>query len=545
MSKVFGRRLLALAAAVLCFSQTLAAAASGQLVNVQWLQENLKRDDLLVIDASPGKLHAAGHIPGAVNVDVFTYGGRDMSPAEKEKQIQSWGVDGAKTIVIYDQGGFYLATNLLFDLYYHGFPRERLAVLDGGLAKWQAAGGAVTKEPAPKPAPGNFRVAKVEEAVRVRLPEFLAASGDPSRSNLVEALEPSQHFGAEKFFDRAGHVPNAIMTPAADYFNADKTFKSPEEIGRMLAYLGVTPDHHVYSHCGGGIAATVPFFAMKFMLDYPDVKLYKESQLEYLRDDRGLPVWTYDEPQMMREKTWLAGWNARMLRMFGVSKLSVMDIRPAAAFSQSHVPFAINIPAEVFRRELASPAKLAEYLGAAGVDMNEEAVIVSNGGLNPDSALAYLALEQLGQGKVSVFSESVDDWAFAGLPVDKAPEAPDAKKSANPFASPKAYAARVRAGIVTRDPKATRGLYPKVYVASGKSLPARVPEGKVVHVPYTDLLNADGTPKAAKDIWAALVKAGVPRYAEIVSFSDDPGEAAANYFVFKLMGYPDVKVWVM
>ncbi|MGZ5662109.1 MAG: hypothetical protein ACXWG6_12150, partial [Usitatibacter sp.] len=96
-----------------------------------------------------------------------------------------------------------------------------------------------------------------------------------------------------------------------------------------------------------------------------------------------------------------------------------------------------------------------------------------------------------------------------------------------------------------RNPSATKGLYPKVYVAAGKSLPARVPEGKVVHVPYTELLNADGTPKPAKDIWAALQKAGVPRYAEIVSFSDDPGEAAADYFVLKLMGYPDVKVWVM
>ena len=42
-----------------------------------------------------------------------------------------------------------------------------------------------------------------------------------------------------------------------------------------------------------------------------------------------------------------------------------------------------------------------------------------------------------------------------------------------------------------------------------------------------------------------LVKAGVPRYAEIISIADDPGEAAANYFILKLMGYPDVKVLVM
>lgn len=542
MSKIFGRWLLALIAATLCLAQT-PAVAKGQLARIQWLGENLSRSDLLIIDASPSKLHAAGHIPGAVSVDVFTYGGREIPVAEKEKLIQSWGVDSNKTVVIYDQGGTYNAASLLFDLYYNGFPRDRLAILDGGFAKWQASGGAVTKEPTPKPAPGAFKIANVEEGVRAHLPEFVAASGDTSRSTLVEALSPEMHFGAQQFFDRAGHVPHAVSSPVEDYFNADKTFKSPEEIRRMLAYLGVTPDHHVYSHCGGGLAAAVPFFAMKFIADYPDVKLYKESQLEYLRDDRGLPMWTYDEPNMLREKTWVSGWNARMLRMFGVTRLSIVDVRPAAAFDQSHVPFAINIPADVFRRDFASPGKLAQYLGAAGVDMTEETVIVSNGGLNPDSALAYLALEEIGQKKVSVLSDSLDDWAFAGLPVVKTDA--DPKKNANPFATARAYPAQLRPDIVTRDPAATKGLYPKVYVASGKSLPARVPEGKVVHVPYTELLNANGTPKAAKDIWAALVKAGVPRYAEIVSFSDDPGEAAANYFLFKLMGYPDVKVWLL
>ena len=544
MSKAFAGRLWVLIVGVLCLAQSPASRATNdQLVTARWLQENAGSGAVLILDASPGKLYAAGHIPGAVNVDVFAYGGRDMSTAEKEKQIQSWGVDSGKRIVIYDQGGTYLATSLLFDLYYHGFPRDRLAVLDGGMAKWQASGGAVTKEPTPKPAPGTFRLTRVEERDRARLPEFLAASGDTSHSTVVEALSPEMHFGAQQFFDRAGHVPHAVMSPVEDYFNADKTFKSPEEIRRMLAYLGVTPDHQVYSHCGGGIAATVPFFAMKFVLDYPDVKLFKESQLEYLRDDRGLPMWTYDEPNMMREKTWLSGWNARMLRVFGATRLSILDIRPAAAFDQSHVPFAINVPAEVFRRDLASPEKLAQYLGAAGVDMGEEAVIVSRGGLNPDSALAYLALEGLGQKKVSVLSDSVDDWAFAGLPLVKTDA--DPKKNVNPFVAPKAYAAVLRGEIVTRNPAATKGLYPKVYIASGKSMPARVPEGKVVHVPYTELVDADGKPKAAKDIWAALVKAGVPRYAEIVTVSDEPGEAAVNYFVFKLMGYPDVKVWLL
>ena len=536
MSKNLARWLWAIVAGSLFIAHG-AAAESNRLVSVQWLGQNLGRGDLLLIDASPATLHAANHIPGAVNVDVFSFGGRNPSASEMQGLIQSWGVSPGKKVVIYDQGGTYFATSLLFDLYYYGVAPGALVVLDGGLAKWQAQGGAVTKEPTVAPKPGTFRVAKVNEKVRVRLPEFLVASGDPAGNALVEALEPGQHFGGMKFFDRAGHIPNAVMTPTADFYNADKTFKSPEEIRRMLAYLGVRPEQQVYTHCGGGIAASVPFFAMKFMLDFPRVKLYKESQLEWLRDDRGLPFWTYDAPNLTRDKAWLNGWGNKMMRSFGVAKLTVIDVRPEASFKQSHVPFAINVPAEVFRRSLASPAALTEALGAAGVDPDHEAVIVSERGLNADSALAFLMLERVGQKRVSVLADSVDDWAFAGFPIEK-----DAK---DPSAAPTSYPVSHQAGLVTSERREAPGLYPKVYLASGKSLPSNVPEGKVIHLPYTDLVNADGKPKAAMEIWNTLVKAGVPRYAEIVTFSDDPGEAAANYFILKTMGYPDIKVLVM
>jgi 3-mercaptopyruvate sulfurtransferase SseA len=273
--------LLLIASCVLLVQPSLAAdGIKGNLVSVSWLEKNLGRQDVLLIDASPAQVYGAKHIPGALNADVFSFGGREVSAAEMEQRLQSWGVSPAKKVVLYDQGGSYMATSLFFDLYYHGFPAENLLVLDGGLAKWQAAGGAVTKDPTPALAKGNFRVTKVREDVRVRLPEFLVASGDPANNALVEALDPGYHFGATKFFDRSGHVPNAIMLPSADLFNADKTFKSAEELRAMFTYLGIRPEQQIHSHCGGGIAASVPFFAAKFMLNYPKVKLYKESQLE-------------------------------------------------------------------------------------------------------------------------------------------------------------------------------------------------------------------------------------------------------------------------
>ncbi len=142
--------------------------------------------------------------------------------------------------------------------------------------------------------------------------------------------------------------------------------------------------------------------------------------------------------------------------------------------------------------------------------------------------------------------DSVDEWGLRGLPLTKEATAVGPKKT--PFdvsIPPTAYPTRLRPGVLIKDNNGAKGQFPKLFIASGKDIPAKAQDGKVIHVPYTELLNADGTPKAAKDIWSILAKAGVSRYAEIVCISDDPGEAAVNYYILKLMGFPDVKVLVI
>ena len=235
-----------------------------------------------------------------------------------------------------------------------------------------------------------------------------------------------------------------------------------------------------------------------------------------------------------------------MMRMYGVSQVSMVDVRPAEAFNQGHLPFALNIPADVFKNNITDPDKLAKILGPAGVDASYEAVVISGAGLTKESALAFVMLEKLGQKKVSVFMDPLDKGAQSGFAVTKDATVVGSKKAPTDLSVPlTTYPGNLRKDVIVADPRSTNGVYPKVFIASGKNVPAKTQEGKVVHVPYTELLNADGTPKAAKDIWNILGKAGVPRYAELVCFSDDPGEAAVNYFILKLMGYPDIKVLVI
>jgi len=519
----------------------------GNLVTVNWLEKNLKNADVLILDASPGQAYAAKHIPGAVSVDLFTYGLPDAAVADMEKRFQSWGISPGKTIVMYDQGGSMMATRVFFSLLHYGFPAKDLLILDGGLFKWQEKGLPVTKESTPVPKQGSFKIGKLNEDAKVELPEFLTASGDPVNNVLVEALGADWHFGEAVVFDRGGHIPHGILLPSTDFYNPDRTFKSAEEISKMAAYLGIRPEQRIYTYCGGGVAASVPFFALKFILSYPKVKLYTDSELGWLSDERELPYWTYDAPFLTRQANWLQFWGGPMLRTFGGAHVSIVDVRPADAFNQGHVPFALNIPADVFKSNITNPGKLAEILGPAGVDASHEVVVISGEGLTKDSALAFAMLEKLGQHKVSVFTDSMDKWAKLGFPVTKDATVVGSPQKARPGVSipPTTYPANFRKDVIIADPKSTQGPYPKVFIASGKNVPARAQDGKVVHVPYTELMNADGTPKSAKDIWNILAKAGVPRYAELVCYSDEPGEAATNYFILKLMGYPDIKVLVI
>lgn len=524
----------------LCAPLRAQAEPSGNLVSAEWLRSNLGRADLLLLDAQPPALHRKAHIPGAVNVNVYSYGAREQTAEDMQGLMQSWGITDSRTVVVYDQGGNMLATRLFFDLYLHGFPVGRLRLLDGGIGHWQALGGTVTAEPTPSPARGDFRVPAQRPSVLARMPAVLAASGDPVGHALVDALEPEYYYGQTKFFDRAGHIPNAASLPYQEMYYANGTFKPADELRRLATYRGVRAEQQIITYCGGGIAATVPWFALNFVAGYPHVSVYQGSELDWLRDDRGLPFWTYAAPTLMRDAAWLNAWGGRMLRSFGLAPISVVDVRSTQAFGQGHVPAALSLPAERFVAAARDPQALTASLTQAGVRPGDEAVVVSSGGLNGDAALAFLLLEHAGQRKVSVLMESVDDWALRGLPLDK-PAAPASASATAPPPQP-AYAPVQPRAVLVGDAQAAHGAYPTVLLASGRSVPPSA--AGTVHVPSADLLNADGMPKAAADIWTILAKAGLPRHATVICTADDPRDAAINYFILRLMGWPDVKVLV-
>jgi len=506
-------------------------AVASPLVDARTLAAQLGAPDLLLLDASPAPVHAKAHIPGAVPVDTMalaSFGARETPVGEVERRYRALGLDPAKRVVIYDMGGTWFATRVFFALQDHGFPVEKLAILDGGLAKWRAEGLPLTADATPAPAPGTFRVAPRDDT-RASVPDLVAASGDRAGKVLVDALGPEYYYGAAKFFDRGGHLPHAALLPAEDFFNADKTFKSPDAIRGMAAFEGVGPEREVLAYCGGGGAAAVPYFALRFIAGYPRVRLSTESQYGWLQDDRELPLWTWATPSMLRTPDWLQAWGGKSMRMFGLARVSVIDLRSADAYAQGHLPFSVNVPAEAFRAGVSAPDALAAKLDAAGVDRSHEAVLVTGAGVTKDAALAWAMLRRLGQHRVSVLIASFDSIDT----MDRMARA-DFALTKEPTKLPPRVRAPAAMRLLAARPPPPDGL---VVVVSGAPPSPRTPPGKRIPLPATQFLGTDGTPKPAADAWALLAKAGVPRYAEIVTAADDPADAALGSFVLELMGF--------
>lgn len=96
-----------------------------------------------------------------------------------QNRLRGWGVQPGQHILIVDPGATCTATRLFRDVLLVGHPVDPLSILDGGMSKWVAAGGSVTDQPTTARPPSWLNLGPPVADVRVKLPEFLAATADP------------------------------------------------------------------------------------------------------------------------------------------------------------------------------------------------------------------------------------------------------------------------------------------------------------------------------------------------------------------------------
>jgi thiosulfate/3-mercaptopyruvate sulfurtransferase len=152
----------------------------------------------------------AGHLPGSQHVDVSTQFSDVSAPqhyAHPDPQaiadeLARIGVGAGRPVVVYDQTGSLFAARLWYLLGWIGVDAR---VLNGGLAAWQAAGGAVEAGERDAPAAVASWPAAAEREAWITKDELSSRAESDSRP-LVCGLPAGSFTGADPTrYSRRGH----------------------------------------------------------------------------------------------------------------------------------------------------------------------------------------------------------------------------------------------------------------------------------------------------------------------------------------------------
>jgi len=289
-------------------------------VSVHWLRDHLDDPGVAIADcrfalADPAlgaSQYAAAHIPGAIHFDlnrdlsapVEKHGGRHPLP-DPQALAQRLAAAGISTetpttlatwVVVYDDSRLGVASRLWWLLRWLG--HERVSILDGGWAAWNAAGYPTTTETT-WPQPGVFCatprmewVAGLEE-VRSPLPASL----------LIDSREGARYRGEQEPIDPvAGHIPGAVNYPWQGVTDEQGYVRSPAEQRQRWADLAADleqtdrndAERRAIVYCGSGVTACVNLFSMH-LAGFSPARIYAGSWSDWCSYPE-LPIATGADP---------------------------------------------------------------------------------------------------------------------------------------------------------------------------------------------------------------------------------------------------------
>ena len=242
-------------------------------VDSAWLRDH---PEAVLVDVRTESAYAAGHLPGAVHVDLDTWlagapgpgPGRHPLPTPEHfaEGMRTAGVSDPDVVVAYDGDGGVMAARLVWMLRVTG---HRAAVLDGGRPG--------TDLSAPHRPRGTFTATPWPQ-------EHLSGIDEIQGRVLLDARPADRFHGLNETLDpRAGHVPGAVSVPCRENLDSTGHLLSEDLLRERLAPV---TDGWV-SLCGSGVTACHTLLVAEH-LGLPPGRLFPGSWSQWAATDRPL-----------------------------------------------------------------------------------------------------------------------------------------------------------------------------------------------------------------------------------------------------------------
>ncbi len=235
-----------------------------------------------------------GHIPNAVylhfeNLLVPLNGIPAQTPdrISLEKLIGEYlSISNDMWVILYSEKSNPNSTFLLWTLDFLG--HKKVGILNGGWGKWTSEKNPVTQS-YPSLLPKKFfgRVKRDILAEKQWVQDHLLAKGVV----IVDARSPKQYSGEEGDEIRKGHIPGARNVFWETTLEGDeiRIWKKKEDLERLFSESKVLKDKEIVVHCRTGREASHIYFTLKYILQFPNVRLYRGSWVEWSAD-KNLPI---------------------------------------------------------------------------------------------------------------------------------------------------------------------------------------------------------------------------------------------------------------
>ncbi len=244
----------------------------------------------LLLDLRPAEQYAAGHLPGAVHLDIWGISLIDTDPAPLraflwiiEHLFAERGVSADRPVVLYEETSGTRVARAFWFLEFFGHPDVR--VLDGGVRAWTAAGLPLSHQHV-APTPTTWKGQRKTELmatwkdVHDRLGEADAA--------ILDTRSDGEYLGTLVRAARGGAIPGAVHLEWTRNLGPDGAFKPAADLQTMFEQAGVTRDREVVPYCQGGYRAAHSYLALR-LLGYPRLRNYLGSWKEW-GDRTDLPI---------------------------------------------------------------------------------------------------------------------------------------------------------------------------------------------------------------------------------------------------------------
>jgi len=276
------------------------------LVSTAWLAAQAGAGDVRVVDGSyasdplgpdVAEIFRAGHIPGASFFDIRDIRDQDhraplMLPTASDfaKAVGAMGIGNDHRIVVYDSGDMLNAGRVWW--MFRTFGHRAIAVLDGGLPKWQAEGREI-EVGAAVPTPVTFGAAF--DPIQLRTLDDMRSLVAAHTEQVLDVREHDRFTGAvpeKRPGLRAGHMPGAQSLSYKRFKTSDNTLPDPATLRALFAEAGIDPERPVVTTCGGGVAAGLVALGLE-RIGHTDWALYDGSWSEWAAEN-DTPVETGD-----------------------------------------------------------------------------------------------------------------------------------------------------------------------------------------------------------------------------------------------------------